>query len=53
MASWFKTRKEANAELKKRKEKAGHFFTEDIWKWTHTKRQKPFFVGCRIDWLNK
>ena len=24
----------------------------DVFKWTHTKRKKPFFVGTEFEWLN-
>jgi len=55
MASWFKTRKEANVEMNKRE----HNIKPDdciggneVWRWTFTKRKKPFFVGTRLQWLN-
>ena len=52
MKSWFATRKEANAELLRRKDQ-NRFNNDLIFKWTHTKRKRPFFVGSRLEWLNK
>ena len=52
MASWFKTRKEAYKELEKRKEKNPYSCGDKVWRWRHTKRKKPFFVGDYIEWLN-
>ena len=53
MKSWFATRKEANAEIKARKQKSVMTNPEiRVFKWTHTKRKKPFFVGDTLGWLN-
>jgi len=51
MKSWFASRKEARKELKRRQDR-GNGSCQYVWKWTHTKRQKPFFVGSRFQWLN-
>jgi len=51
MKHWFETAKEARkvaAERNKTDVLGGH----EVFKWKHTKRQKPFFVGRRIEWLN-
>ena len=54
MASWFTTKKEANAEIKARKRKSVLTSPEiRVFKWTHTKRKKPFFVGDPVEWLNE
>ena len=53
MKRWFATRKEANAEIRKRKQKTVLTSPElRVFKWTHTTRKKPFFVGDNLDWLN-
>ena len=52
MKSWFATRKEARAELQRR-QKQNCFCNDRVFRWTHTKRKKPFFVGTRIEWLNR
>ncbi len=52
MKSWFSTRKEANTELKRRKAR-NPFCSDTVFRWTHTKRKKPFFVGTRLEGLNK
>ena len=48
---WFSTRREANAWLKKFTHETG-FNTFKVFKWKHTKRSKPFFVGSHLEWLN-
>ncbi len=48
--NWFATLKEARAELKGRNENFD--LSGRIWKWKHTKRKKPFFVGTEFQWLN-
>lgn len=47
---WFKTR----AEAKKFKEKYDRIDRDsyEIYKWKHTKRQKPYFLGTYIEWMN-
>lgn len=52
MAGWFKTKKQADDELKDRKSKNA-MCMDEVWKWRHTKRKKPFFVGSHIEWINK
>ena len=47
---WFKTLKEAK-EFQKLWEKE-NWSEFRIFKWRHTKRAKPFFVGDHIEWLN-
>ena len=53
MADWFKTKKEANQELKRRQQKNVLSSSDEVFKWNHTKRKKPFFVGSFFEWINK
>lgn len=54
MRSWFATKKEANSEIRSRKQNSVLTSPEiRVFKWIHTKRKKPFFVGDFIEWLNK
>jgi hypothetical protein len=51
MASWFKTRRQANKERDRRV--ATNVVSQDeVFRWTHTKRKKPFFVGSYFEWMN-
>jgi len=54
MANWFETRKQAHVERLARINKKpfldGQIF---VFKWKHTKRKKPFFVGSEIEWINQ
>lgn len=51
MANWFKTKKEANKELKRRKE-TKLLSVDEVFKWHHTGRKKPYFVGSYFEWMN-
>jgi hypothetical protein len=53
MASWFKTRRQANVELKKREDAATFKGMQSVYKWPWSKRKKPFFVGSYLEWINK
>ena len=54
MASNFATRKEANAELKRRRNSALKVFNRNKETWRNRKKplSKPFFVGSEFEWLN-
>ena len=49
MKSWFATKKEAVKEVQKRNQNTK---TERVFKWKHTKRKRPFFVGTEYEWFN-
>ena len=55
MKSWFATRKEANAEMNRRENNIrpqDRIGGNQVWRWSFTKRKRPFFVGTYLQWLN-
>lgn len=49
MKKWHTTLTEAKKALKAHKEQSHQDMR--IFKWMHTKRKKPYFVGTYLDWL--
>lgn len=49
MKRWFATKREANKALSMLGLDCSEF---RVWKWTHTKRKRPFFLGTEFEWLN-
>ena len=51
MARWFATRNEANKKAIKIN-KSTSINANKVYRWKHTKRKKPYFVGTYIEWIN-
>ncbi len=49
MTNWFQTKKQALRELEHRGLSATG---QEVFKWTITKRKKPFFVGSYFEFVN-